>query len=180
MSDSVDLARHAACGVEHSFDGIGFEVWQLGRTCHLQPMLQVGFRFGSGERHYMMLCDDALCQRFVHGHGEAAAQFGQPDQHHAHTTLRVELEVGQQPEVFEHFVAQMMGFVDDQHRQLLFFLRQANRFAADDVPGAAALTLFGQGHGVGNDVQGVEHAAGGQRCVTHPVQSGMQIMVLPR
>ena len=85
-------------------------------------MLQVGLRFVAGECGKMMLCDNALRQRFVHGHGKAPAQFGQPDQHHAHTTLRVELEVGQQSEVFEHLVVQMMGFIDNQHRQLLFHL----------------------------------------------------------
>jgi hypothetical protein len=51
----------------------------------------------------------------VHGHGQVAAQLGQADQQQAQPWRGVHLVVGQQPQVFEHIVTQVLGLVDDEH-----------------------------------------------------------------
>ena len=45
------------------------------------------------------------------GHGQAAAQFGEADQQHAQALLGVHVEVGEEPGILEHVVAQVPGLV---------------------------------------------------------------------
>ena len=54
-------------------------------------------------------------ERLVHGHGQAAAQLGQAHQQQAQPVLGVHGVVGEQAQVFEHVVAQVLGLVDDEH-----------------------------------------------------------------
>ena len=60
-----------------------------------------------------------LGERFVHGHGEAAAQLGEPDEQQAQAVLGVHGEVAQQAKIFEDIVAQVLGLVDDEDGELL-------------------------------------------------------------
>ena len=72
------------------------------------------------------------------GHGEATAQLGESDEEQAQAVLAVHGEVGQQPEVFEDVVAQVLGFVDDEHGELLGLAHQSGDFGADGAVGGGA------------------------------------------
>ena len=72
-----------------------------------------------------MTHDEALCERFVHGHSEAAAQLGESDEEQAQAVVAVHGEVGQQAKIFEDVVAQVLGFVDDEHGELLGLAHQS-------------------------------------------------------
>ena len=61
----------------------------------------------------------------MHGHGEAAAQLRESDEQQAQAILRVYDEVGQQPEVFEDIVAQVLRLVDDEHGELFGLAHQS-------------------------------------------------------
>ena len=66
----------------------------------------------------MMAYDEALCERFVAGHGEAAAQLGEPDEQQAQAVLAVHGEVTQQAKIFEDVIAQVLRLVDDEHGEV--------------------------------------------------------------
>ncbi len=63
----------------------------------------------------MVADDDALCEGFVHGHGQSPAQFGEADQEQAQSVVGVHTVVGEQSQVFEHFVSEVMSLIDDEH-----------------------------------------------------------------
>ena len=108
-------------------------------------------------------------------HGEAAAQLGQADEDQAQAVLRVHVEVGEQPQVFEHVVSEMVGFVDDEHGQLLGFDGESGNLGSDGVVGGGAGALDGQSEFPGDGLVHVEHVAGGQRDVVHPIESGVEL-----
>jgi hypothetical protein len=87
---------------------------------------------------------DALGERLVHRHAQAPAQFGQPHQQQAQAPLGIHGVVGQQAQVFEHVVAQMLGFVDHQQRVDLGLEHQARDLAVDGAVGRSAVALHGQ------------------------------------
>ena len=90
-----------------------------------------------------MAHDDALVERFVHGHGQTPSKFGQSDQQQAQAVFGVHLIVGEQAQLFEHVVAQMMGFIDEQYRLLLGFGHQACDLFADGPRCTGAVALCG-------------------------------------
>jgi len=79
----------------------------------------------------MVTHDEALCEGFVAGHGEASSQLGESDEQQAQAVLAVHGEVGEESEVFEDVVAQVLGFVDDEHGELFGFTDEACDFGAD-------------------------------------------------
>ena len=62
----------------------------------------------------MVTHDEALGERFVHGHGESAAQLGEPDEEQAQAVFGVHGKVTQQAKIFEDIVAQVLRLVDDE------------------------------------------------------------------
>ena len=50
--------------------------------------------------------DEALAERFVDGHGQPSAQFGEADEQHAQAPFGVHAEVGEQAEILEDVVAE--------------------------------------------------------------------------
>ena len=108
-------------------------------------MGEVGVEFLALQPAQVVLDDEPLLHRFVHGHGEAPSQFGQPHQHQAQPGGGVHVEVGQQPEVFQHVVAQMVGLVDDEHRLLFGLADQAVDLGLDGAIRGGAGAFGGQG-----------------------------------
>ena len=99
--------------LEQGLDGGRLEQRQLA-SGEPEAVGEVGVDLVAVEPGEMVAHDEALGERFVHRHGEAAPELGQPDQDEAQALLGIHGEVGQQAEVLEHVVAQMMGLVDDQ------------------------------------------------------------------
>ena len=110
----------------------------------------------------------------MHGHGEAAAQLGEPDEEQAQAVVGVHGEVTQQPQVFEDVVAQVLGLVDDEHGELFGLAHQSGDFCADGAIGSGARAFGGQAEFPGDGLVHVEDVAGGQGDVAHPIQAGMQ------
>ena len=77
----------------------------------------------------------------MHGHGEAAAQLGEPDEQQTQAVLGVHGEVRQEPEVFEDIVAQVLGFVDDEDGELLGLAHQSGDLGPDGAVAALALGM---------------------------------------
>ena len=75
MSDAVDLAWQTARGLEQGLDRGRLEQRQLG-TSETQAVGEIGVEFVAVEAAEMMADDEALVERFVDRHGEAAAQLG--------------------------------------------------------------------------------------------------------
>ena len=116
MSDPVDLARQTARGLEQGLDGGRLEQRQLG-TGETQAMGEIGVEFVAVETAEMVADDEALVERFVDRHGEAAAQFGEADQQQTQPVIGVHRVVGQESQVVEYVVAQELRLVDDQDGQ---------------------------------------------------------------
>ena len=122
----------------------------------------------------MMAYDETLYERFVHGHGEAAAQLGEPDEQQAQAVLAVHGEVTQQAKIFEDVIAQVLRLVDDEHGELLGLAHQSGNFCADGAVGGGARAFGGQSQFPGDRFVHVEDVAGSQGDVAHAIQSGMQ------
>ena len=75
----------------------------------MQAVGEVGVEFCALDAGEVVAHDEALCERFVAGHGEAAAQLGETDEQQAQAVVAVHGEVGQEAEVFEDIVAQGAG-----------------------------------------------------------------------
>ena len=110
----------------------------------------------------------------MHGHGEAAPEFGEADEEEAQALLGIHGEVGEQAEVLEHVVAQVMGLVDDQHRHLLGLGDEAGYLVADGLAGGGAGALNGQAELPCDGLVHVEHVAGGERDVVDAVEPGVK------
>ena len=124
----------------------------------------------------MVAHDEALSERFVAGHGEAAAQLGESDQQQAQAVLAIHGEVTQQAKIFEDVVAQVLGFVDDEHGELLGLAHQSSDFFADGAVGGGARAFGGQPQLPGDGLVHVEDVAGGEGDVDEPVH---QVLVRP-
>ena len=68
----------------------------------------------------------------------------------------------------------MLGFVDDEHGELLGLAHQSGDFGADGAVGGGARALGGQSQLPGDGFVHVEDVSGGQADVAHPVQARMQ------
>ena len=112
----------------------------------------------------------------MHRHGEAAAQLGEADEDQAHAVLGVHGEVGQQAEVLEDVVSQMVGLVDDEDGQLPGLLCEAGDLGPDRVMGRGAGPLDGEAELPGDGLVDVEHVAGGERDVVDTVEAGVELV----
>ncbi|OGA40816.1 MAG: hypothetical protein A3G24_28455 [Betaproteobacteria bacterium RIFCSPLOWO2_12_FULL_62_13] len=84
-------------------------------------MGEVGGQLLAGKPAQVVAHDDALGERLVHGHHQAPAQFGEADQQQTRAPLRVHGVAGEQPQILEDVVAQVLGLVDDEHGMNLLF-----------------------------------------------------------
>ena len=137
-------------------------------------MSEVGVEFCAVESAQVVAYDESLGERFVAGHGETAAQLGEPDEQQAQAVVAVHCVVAQQPEVFEDVVAQVLGLVDDEDGELLGLAHQSGDFGADGAVGGGARAFGGQPQLPGDGLVHVEDVAGGERDVADAVQAGMQ------
>ena len=87
-------------------------------------MSEVGIEFVALQAGDVMAHDEALIERFVNGHGQPAAQFGEADEKQAQAVFGIHGVVGEQAQVAEDIVAQELSLVDDQHRRLAVTWRQ--------------------------------------------------------
>ena len=101
-------------------------------------MGEVGLELVAVEAGQVLAHDEALGEGFMHGHGEAAAQFGEADEQQAQAVLGIHGEIGQQPEILEHVVAQVVRLVDDEHGELFGLAHEARDLGADLAVGGGA------------------------------------------
>ena len=130
MGDAVDLPGQAPGALEQGLDGRRLEQRQLASR-EPEAVLDVGLDLIAVETGQMVADDEALAEGFVHGHGQAPPELGQADEDEAQALLRIHGEVREQAQVLEDVVAQVMGLVDDQHRQLLGFGDETGDLVAD-------------------------------------------------
>ena len=131
-------------------------------------------QFLAGQPRQVVTHHDALGQRLMHRHGQTAAQFGEPHQQQAEAVLRIHLVVGQQTQVLQDLVAQVMGLINDEHRALAGLQGQAADLAADGTEGRGAVALDGQPQLPANGFVHVQHIAGGQGHIEDSIESRMQ------
>ena len=174
MGEAIDLAGHALGGLEQRFDGGGLEQGQLAAS-QAQAVAEVLGQLLAGQPAQMMAHHDALGERFVHRHAQAATQLGESDQQQTQAVFRIHLIVGEQTQILEHLVAQMMGLIDDEDRALLGLQAQAGDLGADGAEGGGAVALHRQSQLPTDALVHVHHVAGRERDVEHPIQSRMQI-----
>ena len=110
----------------------------------------------------------------MHAHAETAAQFGEADEEQAQAVVGVHVEVGEQPEVLEHVVAQMVSLVDDQHGELLGLAHEAGDFGADGTVGGGAGAHGGEAEFPGEGLVHVQDGSGRKADVEDGVEAGMQ------
>ena len=79
VGGAVDAPRQSACAVGQRLDGGGFEQAQFAAG-EAQAVGEVGVEFLAVEYAEVVAHDEALGERFVAGHGEAAAQLGESDE----------------------------------------------------------------------------------------------------
>ena len=127
-----------------------------------------------GASSQVVAYDEALGERFVHGHGEAAAQLGESDEPQTQAVLAVHGEVGQQAKIFEDVVAQVLRLVDDEHGERLGLAHQSGDLGADGAVGGGARALGGKSQLPGDGLVHVEDVSGGEADVAHPIQARMQ------
>ena len=180
VCDAVDAPGQSAGRLEQRLDGGRFEQGQFGAR-EAQAVGEVAAGLVAAEAADVVPDDEALAERLVDGHGQPAAQFGEADEEHAQPALGVHAEVGEQAEVLEHVVAQVLGLVDDQDGELLGLLDEAGDLVADGAVGGGAGALLGQAEAPSPRLRGaaiglvhVEDVAGGERDVVDAVQSGME------
>ena len=135
-------------------------------------MGEIGVEFVAVECAEVVAHDESLGERFVAGHGETAAQLGEPDEEQAQAVLAVHGEVGQEAEVFEDVVAQVLRLVDDEHGELLGLAHQARDLGSDGAVGGGARAFGRQAELPGDGFVHVEHVTGGQGDVADAVQAG--------
>ena len=95
-------------------------------------------------------------------HRQPAPQFAETDQQQAQAVLGIHVEAGEQAQILKDVVAEVLGLVDDQHRQLLGLLGQARELGANGAVGGGTRAFGRQAKLPGDDLVGVEDAAGGQ------------------
>ena len=89
VGEAIDEAGHSARAVRQRLDGGGVEQGEFAAG-QMQAVGEVGVEFCAVESGEVVAHDEALCERFVHSHGEAAAQLGESDQHQAQAVLGTE------------------------------------------------------------------------------------------
>ena len=108
VGDAVDLAGQAPCALEQGLDGRDLEQGQFASR-EAEAVLEIGVDLLSIEAGEMVSDDDALAEGLVHGHRQPPPELGEADEDEAHALLRIHGEVGEQAEVFEDVVAQVVA-----------------------------------------------------------------------
>ena len=173
MRGAVDLAGQSAGSLEQRLDGGRLEQGQFAAG-EAQPMGEVVVQLVAAEAADVVADDEALAERLVDGHGQPAAQFGESDEQHAQAAFGIHLEVREEPEILEDVVAQVLGLVDDEDRQLLGLLDETGDLVADRAVGGGAGALLGEAEFPCDRLVHVEDVAGGQGDVVDAVQSGVE------
>ena len=173
VGEAVDESGQPAGAVGQRLDGGGLEQGVLAAG-QMQAVGEVGIEFLAVESGEVVAHDEALGERFVAGHGEAASQLGETDEEQAQAVVAVHGEVTQQAQVFEDVIAQVLGLVDDEHGELLGLAHQSGGLGLDGAVGGGTRALGGQPQLPGDGLVHVEDVAGGQRDVADAVQAGMQ------
>jgi len=102
--------------------------------------------------------DHPLVQRLVNGHREPASHLGLAEEKQAQTVLGVHLLVGEQPQVFEHVAAQVLGPVDHEDRAAASLGDEPGDLAGDLAEEGSTAALDAQSHLQGDGLVQVEHA----------------------
>ena len=161
VGDAVDLAGQAPCALEQGLDGGSLEQGQFASR-EAEAVLEIGVDLLSIEAGEMVSDDDALAEGLVHGHRQPPPELGEADEDEAHALLRIHGEVGEQAEVFEDVVAQVVGLVDDEDGQLLGLLGEAGDLGPDRVVCRGAGSLDGEPDLPCDRFVHVEHVACGE------------------
>ena len=117
MGQRADLPGQAVRGLEQRLAGGGLEQRQFAAG-QAQGVRQVRLEFLALQAAEVVAHHHALGERLVVRHRDAPPQFALADQQQAQAALGIEAEIGEQAEFVEHLVAQVMGLVDEQQREL--------------------------------------------------------------
>ena len=88
MREEIDLARQPRGGLKERFFRSRLEE-RDGGAGEVEAVREVSGQFLSRESGHVMADDNPLRERLVHGHGEAAPQFGLAEQDEAKATDRL-------------------------------------------------------------------------------------------
>ena len=166
--DPVDAPGQAVAGRRHRLHRLIFEDPGIA-SGQAQPVLDVAADLVPAEALQRAAQHDALRQRRVRGHFQPSPQLGEPDQQQAQPVLGIHPVVGHDPQLLEDVVVQVMGLVEDQHRELLRLGGEARHGIADrPVAGRPAGEAF-KAEGAGDHVAAVQDAAGGQRDIADAI-----------
>ena len=132
VGDAVDLPRQAPGALEQGLDGGRLEQGSS-HPGEAEAVLEIGVDLIPIEAGEMVSDDEALAEGLVHGHRQSPPELGEADEDEAHALLRIHGEVGEQAEVLEDVVAQVVGLVDDEDGQLLGLLCEAGDLGPDRV-----------------------------------------------
>ena len=170
---AVDLPGQAAGDLEEGLLGGRRKQRELAAG-QAEAVGEIGLELVAVEAGPVLAHDEPLGEGFVDGHGEAAAQLGEADEQQAQAVLGVHLEIGEQAQILEHVVAQVVRLVDDEHGELLALADEARKLGADLAVGGGAGAHGGEAELPGDRLVGVEHGSGRKRHVIDAVQAGMQ------
>ena len=114
IADDVDDARHAAAQPVH-FAQRGAREDLAAGAGHAQPVAHVGKRVLARQRLQVEARGDALRQLAQVVAPQQLAQLRLADQDDLQQLLRLGLEIGEQAHLFQHFGAEVLRLIDDQH-----------------------------------------------------------------
>ena len=101
-------------------------------------------------------------------------QFGESDQQQAQAVVGVHAVVGEQSQILEHFISEVVGFVDDEYRALFGLQGEARDFGADDAEGRCARALGGQSQLPADGFIHIHDVAGGQGDIEDSIEARVQ------
>ena len=161
VGEPVDASGQSVAGQREGLEGVGLEDRDVGAG-DAQAVRDVVFDLRAFEGVDMASHDNALVEGFVYPHGEALAQFAGADEQQAQARITVHAEVGEQAQLLESLVGEVVGLVEDQQRGLSRLLDEARDLAADGPPVGDAMGGVGLAEGLCEDTIDIEDAAGRQ------------------
>ena len=173
VGEAVDGSGQAAGGLEEGLEGGRLEQRELAAG-QGEAVGEVGLELVGAEAGQVRAHEQALGEGLVDAHGETAAQFGEADEEQAQAVLGVHGKVGEEPEVLEHVVAQMVGLVDDEHGELLGLADEAGDFGADLAVGGGAGAHGGEAEFPGESLVHVQDGSGRKGDIEDRIEAGMQ------
>ncbi len=111
----IEFPWEALRGLKERFDGCRLKKRKLGARTP-QKVREICTNFICRERPKVESDDDALSERFVHGHIETSTKLAVSQKKQAQSILRVHFVVGQKTQLLEDVASKAVRFVDNEDR----------------------------------------------------------------